>query len=224
MRHEIKYLISAPSAKIVKSLLSPVLDYDPHYTESWYTVSSLYFDDLSFSAYNEKVDGMPEREKFRIRIYNSDTSYIVLEKKSKKNDLVSKDSIRLTKDLVSGIISGEKIRMEDSLAREFDAKLLSDGLRPLVTVKYDRTAFVYRAENTRITIDENIRFSLSPSSLSDINAVFIPLQSEFRTVMEVKYDRVFPSFLVPVLSSVPTERTSYSKYAMAVSAIEGSYL
>ena len=114
--------------------------------------------------------------------------------------------------------------MEDSLAREFDAKLLSDGLRPLVTVKYDRTAFVYRSENTRITIDENIRFSLSPSSLSDINAVFIPLQSEFRTVMEVKYDRVFPSFLVPVLSSVPTERTSYSKYAMAVSAIEGSYL
>ncbi len=195
---------------------------DPHYNDPWYTVSSLYFDDISFSAYTEKTDGTPEREKFRIRFYNFDSSYIVLEKKYKKNEMVNKESFLLTREMADAVFSGEKIRADDPLAKEFDAKITVNGLRPAVTVKYERTAFVYPVENTRITIDENISFSLLPSSVYDKSAVFIPLPTESRTVMEVKYDSVFPSFLVPVLSSVPSERTSYSKYAMAISAIEGS--
>ncbi|MBO5037367.1 MAG: polyphosphate polymerase domain-containing protein [Clostridia bacterium] len=219
MRHELKYLISAPSAKILKSLLGAVLRPDPHYPDGSYSVCSLYFDDISLSAYHEKLDGTPEREKFRIRLYNSDTSHIVLEKKYKKNELVNKNSFLLNKEQAYAIIDGDNIHDGDPLAKEFTAKRISCGLKPSVTVKYDRTAFVFPSENTRITVDENIRFSRSPSSLFEENAPFVLLPSESKTVIEVKFDSAFPSFLSPILSTVAAERTAYSKYAMAVGAV-----
>ncbi|MBR5721946.1 MAG: VTC domain-containing protein [Clostridia bacterium] len=92
MRHELKYIIGPAAAATLKSILPATLRYDPHYKDGRYTISSLYFDDLSFSAYNDKVNGEEDREKFRIRLYNGDDSYIVLEKKSKKNDMVNKYS------------------------------------------------------------------------------------------------------------------------------------
>lgn len=221
MRHELKFLVSEPSAKLLKSLLGTVLHRDPHYPDGEYSICSLYFDDADFSAYTEKTDGDQNREKFRIRLYNCDDSYIVLEKKYKKNDLVNKDSFILNKNDVYSIWEGRDVLSENTLAKEFHAKRISCGLRPVINVKYDRTAFVFPAENTRITVDENIRFSRSSASLLEPKAPFIPLPSEFKTVVEVKFDNVFPSFLVPILSSVSAERTAFSKYAMAIeSAIE----
>ena len=216
MRHELKFLVSEPSAKILKSLLGAVLKRDSHYPNGEYTICSLYFDDPEFSAYTEKNDGNQNREKFRIRLYNCDDSYIVLEKKYKKNDMVNKDSFLLNKNDVYSILEGRDVVSDDNLAKEFHAKRISCGLRPVINVKYDRTAFVFPSENTRITVDENIRFSRSSTSLFEPNEPFIPLPSEAKTVVEVKFDDAFPSFLVPILSSVSAERTAFSKYAMAI--------
>ena len=44
-----------------------------------YFIRSLYFDDGSDSALREKLDGVSRREKFRIRFYNGDLSFIMLE-------------------------------------------------------------------------------------------------------------------------------------------------
>ncbi len=52
---------------------------------------SLYFDTPEDKALWEKVDCVNMREKFRIRYYNGDTSYIVLEKKCKVNGLCGKE-------------------------------------------------------------------------------------------------------------------------------------
>ncbi|MBQ6051722.1 MAG: polyphosphate polymerase domain-containing protein [Clostridia bacterium] len=224
MRHELKYMIGPTAAATLKKILPALLSYDPHYEDGHYTVSSLYFDDLSFSAYNDKMNGEEDREKFRIRLYNGDESYLVLEKKCKKNDMVNKYSYLMNKNAVLCAIGGKSIEGGCDLAKEFNAKVISQGLRPVLNVKYERTAFVFPVGGTRITIDENIRFSLDSRSLFDGEIPFFPLPFESETVLEVKYGDVFPSFLVPVLSSVSAERTAYSKYAMAVSAIEGSYI
>lgn len=224
MRHELKYLVCEPSARILKSVLSASLRFDPHYPNGTYSVCSLYFDDLSRSAYTEKTDGAPEREKFRIRLYDSDDSYIVLEKKYKKNDLVDKRSFLLDRAAANALIGGEYIEGNDSLLKEFISKRTSEGLCPSMVVKYERTAFVFPFENTRITIDESVRFSQNAASLFDPDASFIPLPNEAKTIVEIKYDNAFPSFLVPILSSVPTERTAFSKYALTVGAMNGSYI
>ena len=56
MRHELKYIIGEADSVLLKNILSPILRFDPHYKNGTYTVSSLYFDDLSFSAYNDKLN------------------------------------------------------------------------------------------------------------------------------------------------------------------------
>lgn len=222
MRHELKYIISEPDAILLKKILSRILSFDPHYKNGTYTVSSLYFDDLSFAAYNDKLNGDSDREKFRIRLYNGDESYIILEKKCKKKDFVNKYSFLMNKNTALAAIEGKRTESENELAKEFYAKTVSQGLRPAVTVRYERTAFVFPLGETRITIDRNIRFSLSAASLFSNSEPFYPLPLEESDILEVKYNEDFPSFLVPVLSSVSAERIAYSKYAMAVSAIEGS--
>ena len=70
-----------------------------------YKVSSLYFDDLYSNAYYEKMDGVLYRKKYRIRIYNNDTSFIRLECKYKHENKTSKDQILIDKSICDKIIN-----------------------------------------------------------------------------------------------------------------------
>ena len=67
-RHEYKYLISACSAQLLKRRLPHVMARDPHAGPTGqYTIRSLYFDDGNYSAYEEKMSGVADRVKYRIR-------------------------------------------------------------------------------------------------------------------------------------------------------------
>ena len=69
-----------------------------------YMIRSLYFDDLADTCLNEKLDGIMNRDKYRIRYYNKDPdSLINLEKKSKRGDICIKSSELLSKDEVQRI-------------------------------------------------------------------------------------------------------------------------
>ena len=48
-----------------------------------YTIRSLYFDYRNYSAYEEKMSGVSDRAKYRIRYYNYDTREIKLEIRDK---------------------------------------------------------------------------------------------------------------------------------------------
>lgn len=87
--------------------LSAVMKPDSHAAGGVYQIRSLYFDSPGDKALREKADGVNVREKFRIRYYNGDTSFIVLEKKSKINGLCSKDSCRITKEEAGSIVDGD---------------------------------------------------------------------------------------------------------------------
>ena len=86
MRHELKYLISASAAELLRRRLPCIMQRDPHAGPTGqYTIRSLYFDDFSSGAYYEKIDGVCDRLKYRIRLYNYDTSFLKLECKEKKS-------------------------------------------------------------------------------------------------------------------------------------------
>jgi hypothetical protein len=88
LRHELKHYINNFDYYALRSRLKAVARYDPHSGDDGkYRVRSLYFDNLNDKALREKIDGVNNREKFRIRYYNDDTSFIKLEKKSKINGL-----------------------------------------------------------------------------------------------------------------------------------------
>lgn len=69
-----------------------------NYRHEWkHEIRSLYFDTPDDKALRDKINGVNIRDKFRIRYYNGDTSFISLEK-SKRNDLCAKAGCQITKE------------------------------------------------------------------------------------------------------------------------------
>ena len=96
-RHELKYSISLADRLALVQRLRPLMQRDPHTDETGrYTIRSVYFDNYKDKALREKLNGVQTREKFRIRYYNDDLSFITLEKKIKHNDLCKKLDAPLT--------------------------------------------------------------------------------------------------------------------------------
>ncbi len=82
-RHELKYKIGYLQYMELKNRLKSVMQSDAHAgSDGKYLIRSIYFDNYLDKALREKTDGVPWREKFRIRYYNDDFSYIILEKES----------------------------------------------------------------------------------------------------------------------------------------------
>ena len=111
-RHEWKHEISVFDVLCLRQRLSSVMTPDPHAQGGRYSVRSLYFDDLRDTALREKLDGVSRREKFRLRCYNGDDSYLVLEKKSKVGGLCAKEQTCLTRPRAgqAGILQPRRLR------------------------------------------------------------------------------------------------------------------
>ena len=106
-RHEIKHEISRADMLVLQSRLPHLMQADAHAKDGRYFIRSLYFDTPSDKALREKIDGVDRREKFRIRFYDNDPSFIRLEKKSKLSGLGTKDNAAMTKDEVLSVIAGD---------------------------------------------------------------------------------------------------------------------
>lgn len=104
-RHEYKHRINALDVMLLRQRLRPLLKYDENSKENgMYFIKSLYFDNYNDTALREKLDGVDNREKFRIRYYNNDTSFIRLEKKSKIKGLCAKEKAIITAEQCRKII------------------------------------------------------------------------------------------------------------------------
>lgn len=214
-RHEIKYIISKSQAEILKRRLSMIMYPDPNGLEGYF-IRSLYFDSPNSDAYYEKMDGIEFRRKYRIRIYNKDNKYIRLEKKIKDNDMTAKEQVLITKkqclDLVSGNISLDGI--DNKLLKEFIIEIKTKNLKPSVIVDYDRYALLYPVSDVRITFDSNIKSGKYNSNLFDFNYCRTNVIENNLLVLEVKYNEVLPESLAIILTTIPSIRNSFSKFAM----------
>lgn len=100
-RHELKYRISYAQYIELRNRLRTVMQSDIHTgVDGRYLIRSIYFDNYMDKALYEKRDGVPVREKFRIRYYNDDFSYLTLEKKIKDDDLCMKVDAQISDGLV----------------------------------------------------------------------------------------------------------------------------
>ncbi len=200
---------------ILRQRLRAVMESDPHAVDGKYQIRSLYFDNLDDKALREKIDGVNMREKFRIRLYNCDSSVIHLEKKSKRNGLGTKYSANLTAEEAQKIVDGDIDWMLDSgrpLVQELYCKMRYQGLRPKTIVDYTREPFIYRPGNVRVTLDYDIRTGLHCTDFLNPEAVTIPAGDTYLLV-EVKWDEFLPSIIRDAVS-VPDRRVgSFSKYA-----------
>ena len=106
-RHEVKHVIDRFEAAELRPRLRAVMHSDSHARNGVYFIRSLYFDDGSDSALREKLDGVSRREKFRIRFYNGDLSFIMLEKKCKLGGLCAKEQARLSLEEARAAAEGD---------------------------------------------------------------------------------------------------------------------
>ena len=214
-RHEWKHVINYADMLTLRFRLSAVMERDKHAIGGAYRIRSLYFDTLSDKALQEKIDGVNIREKFRIRYYNGDTSFIVLEKKSKINGLCAKESCRITKEEAQKIVDGDLGWMTESgkpLCQELYSKMISQGLKPKTIVDYIREPFVFGPGNVRVTIDYNIRTGAFRTDFLNPETLTLPAGNS-PIILEVKWDEYLPD-IIKAAVSIPGRRVSaFSKYA-----------
>lgn len=214
-RHEWKHEINRMDLYCIRQRLRAVMQSDPHAVNGKYLIRSLYFDNLNDKALREKLDGVSRREKFRIRYYNGDTSFIHLEKKSKIGGLESKESASLTAAQAQDIVDGHLDWMTDSeqpLIQELHAKMRFQGMRPKTIVDYDREPFVYAPGNVRVTFDYNIRTGLSCTDFLNPDCVTIPA-GDAPIILEVKWDAYLPDMIRDAVQMPGRHVTAFSKYA-----------
>lgn len=215
LRHEWKHIITPSDKAQLISKLRSFCSPDSHYGESSYRIRSLYFDNVYDKVLAERINGLEVREKFRIRYYNNDDSYIMLEKKSKFNQLCGKTGCRLTREEVEALLAGDiawLLKKDHPLCAELYAKMHSQMLRPKVIVEYSRRAFVYGPGNTRITIDEDVRTGLSSLGFFNPDLVMVPADVRRPVILEVKYDEYLPDIVRRAIQLDNRRTSNFSKY------------
>lgn len=217
-RSELKHSINQRDYLILRERLRRVAVQDAHGgADGKYQIRSLYFDTPEDKALREKIDGINEREKFRIRYYNFDDSYIRLEKKSKRNGVGNKLSAPMTRQQCEELLAGKTEWMMESgspLLTELYGKMKFQQLRPRTIVDYMREAYVYRAGNVRVTIDSQIRTGLRCVDLFDPNLPTIPTGHPGKMILEVKFDDFLPDVMRDLIQLGERRNHAFSKYAV----------
>ena len=216
LRHELKYHITPAELTVLRGVLAPVMQLDPNGNENnEYHIRSLYFDTINDDALEEKIAGVGNRKKYRIRIYNFSDKVIKLECKSKYGDLISKQSVSIPRELAEQLIAGDPDglqRMRHPLLHDVYREMRTRLLRPAVIVDYVREAYIHQAEEVRITFDKQVRTGLYSVDMFNPQIPTYPVFDDPVEILEVKFDEFLPSYLQAILSGVTAQRSAVSKY------------
>lgn len=228
-RQEIKQLLSPAQTLLLQQRVSAILPPDDHSgADGSYSIRSIYFDTRSDRAYTEKEAGISEREKIRIRFYDYQDDVVKLERKEKRENLIYKDSLSISREAADAAFAGDYtplLAYHNSFTDYVYGLASSEGLRPTVVVDYVRKAYLYPVGNVRITFDTALQAGRTDIPLWEAGNVFDVLEG--CTILEIKFNRYLPEHIRQVLDSVPGERMALSKYTLCRQNLllkQGDYL
>ena len=224
-RVEQKYMLTLPQYQGLMPVMAGLLERDRHAGKRGeYMIRSLYFDDMYQSAYEEKLDGVYSRKKYRIRVYNCQDQIIHLECKYKQGAYISKESVSLTREEYERILRGDCLFLAHKgslMAGEFCADYYSKLLRPKVIVDYEREPYVMEAGTVRVTFDKAVRAASPRENLFDEGAPsYLAIPPE-RMIMEIKYTGYLPERVRQIFKTQDLPQTSASKYCLCVDRLGG---
>lgn len=228
-RYEFKYILPEKIALLIENEISHFMTKDPYtINSSNYYVRSQYFENNSYANFYEKVDGMKERHKYRIRTYSeseSISSPIYLERKSRLLERTFKTRIKLKPDDLDLIYNNKYEELLETFNREsFVERFVFDSfrkrLRPMVLIDYQRSPYISEYDtNFRLTFDRNIQTSIC----SEKDSIFINT-SHWKKVnagyctLEVKFLRRFPPWFRRIIQHYHLRRISISKFSTGMEA------
>ena len=216
-RHEIKHYITISDYYSIMSRLKHIIARDNNAGDGGeYRIRSIYFDNLYDKILLEKQLGINNRDKFRIRYYNDNLSFIKLEKKSKVNGLCLKVAESISKEECEKLIRGDIEFLRESskkLFNELYIKMKNQLLKPKTIVDYTREAYIYKAGNVRITFDKKIRTGIWNTDFLNQDIVTKSIISNDYMVLEVKWDEYLPEIIQDCVQQGRLS-SSVSKYAL----------
>ena len=215
-RVEKKYEINVFTAMSLKNILCKTLVQDSYNKDDGYMVRSLYFDTLYNNDYFDKEDGLEYRRKIRLRTYDPKAQFLKLELKQKEGEYQHKYSLTIPKSIAQRLIEGHYEVLKE-LNNDFADRLYTimqtNLYRPKCIVEYNRLAYIVKENNTRITIDSDLKSSESNIDIFNPSLSLNPVTS--KTILEVKYNNFLLSYVKDIIDSVNKSQTSASKYCMS---------
>ena len=215
-RQEIKKILPSVHALMLEQRIAAILPKDGHAgADGSYHIRSIYFDTINDTAYHDKLTGISEREKFRIRFYDFNTDTIKLERKEKRENLIYKDVMTLRREDAEQLMQGNfevLLSYEHPLAAETYSKAMADQLKPVVVVDYLRKAYIYPAANVRITFDSHLQSRSVDGDILTPGALYDVLGND--TILEIKFDKYLPEHIRQLICSVNGQQMALSKYML----------
>lgn len=98
--------------------------------------------------------------------------------------------------------------------QELFSEVMLRGLMPKIIVTYEREPFTYPGGNVRITFDRCLSSSEEIPKFLSGHYAERPVFSCGQSLMEVKWDEVFPKHIKETLSIENLQWTAFSKYSM----------
>lgn len=217
-RRELKHAITKAECHLLRKNLQNFMKLDPHGQDGKYLIRSIYFDNFENKILRQKTEGFFHRDKFRARLYDYNTDFINLEKKSKRDNLTYKQKCRLTADEYERIRLGDIQWMsEDSrdLLKELYVQMTLFQIKPTTVVDYEREVFIYEYGNVRVTFDSNVKTSYRDTDFLNPELIVVDALEQDMVILEVKFDEFLPDVIKQLLSIIDTRKTSFSKYQLS---------
>lgn len=221
LREEKKYLITLENYISSCHFFKQVLHEDNHNGLYGYKVRSLYFDTIYDDDFYNKIDGLQVRRKIRIRIYNPNDKFGLLELKQKEGNYQQKRSLKMGRGDILEMIKGNYdvlLNYKEEFAREMYVIMKTKHYVPKSINEYTRVAFVANENNIRITFDRDIKATETSFDLFDPNLALNYVLDPYNVVFEVKYNGFLLSYIKDIINKCDRIQTPTSKYCIARSS------
>ncbi len=226
-RFEYKYLVTEPVRKLVENSVRQFMVLDSYCASmagSEYSVRSLYFDDPKLSCYHEKIDGLLNRRKFRVRSYGENAETIFLEEKGRRNAFSYKQRLVIQPALSAPVFRADwktildLAPVDSRLWQRFIGSGMRSALRPVVRVDYMRRAYINNSGyRFRVTFDSELR-AVQSAGLGDSGVRSRPVHAGM-TVVEIKFESQIPLWFIRLVQANNLRRLSISKYCVCAEAM-----
>ncbi len=232
MRYEFKYIVKNSDLDRLRSMILPFVTIDKFAEvddKHQYTVRSIYFDTSRFDFYYEKIEGIKNRKKVRLRGYDKvDGNNIVFFEIKRKYDVPIvkfrapvkfEDALDMfsSRNINGQVVSSNFFPKGNENSKRFFYQVFSKNLRPVVLIVYEREAYQDKMDDTvRITLDKNLRSKAYPSLTNLFEENKLSQAFSGRFILEVKFNDHFPSWLNPIIASLSLKKQSASKYVISM--------
>lgn len=226
-RREVKYLISLPDRLFLLEALDQLLTPDAYGGYNGYTVRSVYFDSITNEDYRDKKNHVDEKKRVRLRVYHPEDQTAKFELKRKSFGRELKESIVISREDAAELLKQNYsvlFHYASPVARYAYDLMTTRLYRPVSLIEYDRRAYTHEHFNTRITLDNNLRYC---EFCYDLFAKHLNFQAGLpkdQTILEIKYDRFLFKQIQEVLSKCDLSEKPPSKFGTSRQLLESYYL